>query len=138
MQLSDRLPLMKDYPSSAEFYVQSPFHNSRFLLVACCFVLDLCLCAFVLVGCWRHSNLQVASFMAFVIIFLVAAWRLGFRTHEQIHMLFETGQIGKLEKGSALDKTLSATTGVLLGLLFATFVLAGSSLAALGQVLLSR
>ena len=138
MQLSNRLPLMKDYASSAEFYVQSPFHNSRFLLVTCCFVLDLCLCAFVLVGCWRHANLQVALLMAFVTIYLVAAWRLGFRTHEEIHMLFETGQIEKLEKGSPLDKTLGATTGVLLGLLFATFVLVALSLAALGQVLLSR
>jgi hypothetical protein len=69
---------------------------------------------------------------------LVGTWRLGFRTYEQIHILFETRQIEKVEKGSALDKLLGATTSMILSGLFSTFILAGFCLAALAKVLLSR
>jgi len=138
VESSNELASMTKRAASAEFYVESPFRNSRFVIVTCVFVLDLCLCALVLLGCWRQSNLQVAFMIALVILFLVAMWRLGFRTHEDIRILFEAGQIEELEKGSAFDKVLGGTTNILLGGLFTGFVLAALCLGALGNVILSR
>ena len=138
MEPSNQPTSMTNQASSAEFYVRSAFHNSHFTLITCVFALDLVFCAVVLFESWRRSNLQVAIFMGFVIVFLVGTWRLGFRTYEQIHILFETRQIEKVEKGSALDKLLGATTSMILSGLFSTFILAGFCLAALAEVLLSR
>jgi hypothetical protein len=135
---SNQLTSMTNQASSAEFYTQAPFHNSQFILITCVFTLDLAFCAFALLESWRHSNLQVAICMAFVIMFLVGTWRLGFRTYEQIRILFETGQIGKVEKGSALDKLLGTTTSIMMSGLFSTFILAGFCLAALAKMLPSR
>ena len=118
--------------------MQSPFRTWLFALATSMFALDLVFCAFVLFGCWRHSNFQVGFLVIFVLIYLVGVWRLGCRTHEKIHVLFDSGQIETLEKQSALDQVLSATTGMILGGLLTSFVLAGFSLAAISEVLFSH
>jgi hypothetical protein len=138
MELSNQFSPTKNRGSSGEFYAHSAFHNSTFFIAACLFVLDLILCAFALVMCLRHSNLQAAFCTGFGVVFLVALWFLALRAHEEIHVLFEAGQIKELEKGSALDKVLDVTTRMIISGLFGAFALAGFCLVAFGLVLLSR
>jgi len=129
---------MRDRAPSAEFYVRSPFRNPFFIVATSTLSIDLLLCALLLAGGWRHLTLLTVSVIAFAIIYLVAMWRLGLRVHEEIHLLFETGQIVKLEKGSPLDRVLRANTNMLIGGLFTTSIMLGFCLAAIGQVLFSR
>jgi hypothetical protein len=128
----------KNQASSAEFYLRSPFRNSTFSVVAFLLLLDLLVCALVLAISLRRSNFQAALCAGLAAAFLLALGRLGLWAHKEIRLLFETGQIRQLERGSALDKVIGVATRLIIGGLFGSFFLAGFCLAAFGRVLLSR
>ncbi|MGB8540326.1 MAG: hypothetical protein WCD49_01700 [Candidatus Acidiferrales bacterium] len=136
MQLQTQSASIKSTGVNVEFYVRSPFRNVLFIIVTCMLGLDLVLCALILIVARRHLTLSTASFIAFVMFYMVAIWILGFRTHEKIRTLFEVRRIEQVETGSPLDTILGAATNMILGGLFAAFVLAGFCLGALGEVLL--
>jgi hypothetical protein len=138
MGQSEQVKLTSNHASSAEFYVRSPFRNYFFTMVTGVFALALICWALILVAGWRYLPLQVIILLAFVICFLIAIYRLGLRVHERIHVLFETGQIGKLDKGSPLDKVLGATTNMILSGLFLSLALVVLCLVSLGKVLFLR
>ncbi len=137
METSGLVTLIEDRGPAERFYLRSPFRHQPFLIVTFMFVLDLLACAFLLAWRWQQLSLPPISFIAFVAVYLIAAWRLGLRTHEEIHLIL-AGGTATPEGATLIDKLLRATTNALIGGLIATFMLAGFCLAALGEVLASR
>jgi hypothetical protein len=138
MHRQDVISLMKDRAPSAEFYVQSPFRYRPFIYITIMFAFDLLVCAFIVIWGWRRLGFSTGSYMAFIVVFLVGLWRLGFRVHEQIYIQFVAGRIEKLERGSPIDKVLLATTEMVLGGLSGIGLLTAFCLVALGERIFSH
>lgn len=123
---------------AVDFFVRPIFRSTFFMIITFMLGLDVTLCFLILMKNWHHMSSLAVSFVAFVILFLIATWHLGYKAHEKIRMLFTIKQIDQVERGSALDTVLAATSNMLLGALFAAFLLAGFCLGALGEALSSH
>ena len=120
---------MKDRAPIAEFFVQPFVRSGLFLNTTIALIVDVAMLAFVIAHSFRHwdllSVLGPLTLWAFATAMLVWAWWNVIRIHKFIHMLFEDGRIGRLEKGSVLAVALGQLSWLMtvLWVVFIAFML---------------
>lgn len=120
MPAPDELMPIKDHVPGLAFIVRLPFRNEYFLIATIVFALDLLICGILLTAGWQYLTSESIVCVAVVAIFFTGTWRIGFRAHQNIHLLFAGGQIEKVEKGSPLDKILGVSCDLILTGLLST------------------
>ncbi len=138
MQPTDRLSTENDLPGMSGYFLRPPLRSFYFVGNSVLVVIDLSGFVLLLWRGWDRLSLGAVLWLGMAVGCLLALWFGALRQHWDIHLLFISRRIEKVERGSPLEILLSAAAKMAYSWLFFAFFMVGAFLLACGPALHSR